>query len=468
MEEAISTVFCKYSSLRKEIPLLKVQQSLLLSRISELQKENTHLREHKFVYSSGDRTNQNRPYDEFALCQKQFSSKCREYLRRRLTELGISASVVIRDSDSNTIDKSLCRKSEKRDYLHSTTNSFPSNTVDTNYRAHLSPITRVNILKNRNVLASCDCSGTIKFWNMQKIVSGVSRRMHFLKSIQGHCGPILSSCVIKSCSMVVTGGCDSSIKLWNIHNVGTNTNTTSDLSSIVLSDHTGPVNALKYITSPADKDILVSASSSDKSIRLWDLGAEKSATCTARPVALKKYEEKRGPMSIAWDKGFGKQLIVGFETGEICALDIEKNTRKVLYRINDGNQCGYPVKNTLTTASSSPFVLVTSPNGVINCIDLRARKICLHAKINHGGITAIDSCNCNSYQYAFGDRLGGVGIWDLRKRDIQCGLMCTEEEEPMSAQEYTADKAIYSISHHDKYRIFAVGSGNKKISVFKY
>ena len=46
--------------------------------------------------------------------------------------------------------------------------------------------------------------------------------------------------------------------------------------------------------------------------------------------------------------------------------------------------------------------------------------------------------------------------------------MCTEEEEPMSAQEYTADKAIYSISHHDKYRIFAVGSGNKKISVFKY
>ena len=185
MEEAISTVFCKYSSLRKEIPLLKVQQSLLLSRISELQKENTHLREHKFVYSSGDRTNQNRPYDEFALRQKQFSSKCREYLRRRLTELGISASVVIRDSDSNTIDKSLCRKSEKRDYLHSTTNSFPSNTVDTNYRAHLSPITRVNILKNRNVLASCDCSGTIKFWNMQKIVSGVSRRMHFLKSIQG-------------------------------------------------------------------------------------------------------------------------------------------------------------------------------------------------------------------------------------------------------------------------------------------
>ena len=133
--------------------------------------------------------------------------------------------------------------------------------------------------------------------------------------------------------------------------------------------------------------------------------------------------------------------------------------------VKNNHQCIYGAN--LTSARNAPLVMVTSTKGDFKCIDLRAKKVCLHAQIAHGGVTAVECCNKSSFQYVFGDRRGAIGMFDIRKCNAEMNSMFTAEER-YNTQDYTADRTIYDLSHHERMPILASACGNKMLGVLKY
>lgn len=300
------------------------------------------------------------------------------------------------------------------------------------FRSHYDVVRQMQFHPVEPLMITASEDGTAKLWNIaNKIRDDVkmSSDPDPIYTFRGHRAPILSMDMSATGEQCFTADLNGVICVWNVPQVSSDINEIYD-PSVLSETFTGHTDAIWGLTYQSSSNRLIS-SSADKTIKIWDIGADGDAL-------VQEYKDVlNGQVACTIDVVAAEphHIVAGFCNYNASIFDIETG-QFVLKFDYHGDDIGKITK--ILSHPTMPVTIVGGTDRMIRYFDNNTGEL-IHSTVAHVESVSALAIDPNGLYLLSGSHDGSLRLWNIEKKT------CSQD---LSGHRKKFDMSVMSVAFH--------------------
>ncbi|CEF70346.1 Striatin-3 [Strongyloides ratti] len=300
------------------------------------------------------------------------------------------------------------------------------------FRSHYDVVRQMQFHPVEPLMITASEDGTAKLWNIASKIGDdvkMSSDLDPVYTFRGHRAPILSMDMSATGEQCFTADLNGVICVWNVPQISCEINEIYD-PSVLSETFTGHTDAIWGLTYQSSSNRLIS-SSADKTIKIWDIGADGDAL-------VQEYSEVlNGQVACTIDVVAAEphHIVAGFCNQDASIFDIETGQFVLKFDYHD-DDIGKITK--ILSHPTMPVTIVGGTDRRIRYFDNNTGKL-IHCTIAHVESISTLAIDPNGLYLLSGSHDGSLRLWNIEKRT------CIQE---IGAHRKKFDMSVMSVAFH--------------------